>query len=133
MRETVPRNDQAPLAQLDRATASGAVGQWFESTGVRRIKEAESANAALAADHNRITIEEATALLEAARTGEKIAAERARDFARAVLELEKVGRLALAVLDGGLFMGSRVVDLASAYLAVSDTSEGDMEPGEEAS
>ncbi len=122
-----------PLAQLDRATASGAVGQWFESTGARRTKEAESANAALEADHNRITIEEATALLEAARTGEKIAAERARDFARAVLELDEIGRLALAVLDGGLFMGSRVVDLASAYLAVSDASEGDTEPGEVAS
>ncbi len=35
------------------ATASGAVGQWFESTGARRAKDAESANAALAADHNR--------------------------------------------------------------------------------
>ena len=50
-----------------------------------------------------------------------------------MLELDEIGRLALAVLDGGLFMGSRVVDLASAYLAVSDTSEGDTEPGEVAS
>jgi len=103
----------------------------------RRTKEAESANAALEADHNRITIEEASALLEAARAGEKIAAERARDFARAVLELDEIGRLALAVLDGGLFMGSRVVELAAAYLArvgeVSDTSQGDVEPGEVAS
>src|SRR6185369_10943954 len=38
VRETVPHNDQAPLAQLDRATASGAVGQWFESTGVRHLE-----------------------------------------------------------------------------------------------
>jgi hypothetical protein len=33
-----------------------------------------------------------------------------------VLELDDVGRLALAVLDGGLFAGSRVVELAAAYL-----------------
>ena len=57
---------------------------------MRRTKEAESANAALAADHNRITIEEATALLEAASAGEKIAAERERDFARAVLERDEM-------------------------------------------
>jgi hypothetical protein len=137
VRETVPSKENAPLAQLDRATASGAVGQWFESTGARRIKDAESANAALEADHNRITSEEASALLEAARAGEKIATERARDFARAVLELDEIGRLALAVLDGGLFVGSRVVELASAYLAVVEDADGtlqsDAEAGEAAS
>ena len=54
-----------------------------------------------------------------------------------MLELDETGRLALAVLDGGLFMGSRVVDLASAYLAgveeADGTLQGDAEAGEVAS
>ena len=49
------------------------------------------------------------------------------------LELDEIGRLALDVLDGGIFMGSRVVDLATAYLAVSHTSKADTMPGEAAS
>jgi len=113
---------------------SGAVGQWFESTGAHCSEDAENAIRAAEADHNRITFEEAKALLEAARAGEKISAERARDFARAVLELDELGRLALAVLDGGLFVGSRVVELADAYLAdaseADDATEGDAGPGE---
>jgi hypothetical protein len=47
---------------------------------------------------------EAEALIEAARSGATIDVERARAFARAVLELDEIGRLALAVLDGGLFV-----------------------------
>jgi hypothetical protein len=54
-----------------------------------------------------------------------------------VLELHEVGRLTLAVLDGGLFTGSRVVDLATAYLTgteeTDDAQQGDAEPGEVAS
>jgi len=104
---------------------------------VRCSKDAESAIGGAEADHKRITIEEATALLEAARAGEKIAAERARDFARAVLELDELGRLALAVLDGGLFMGSRVVDLAAAFLTdasgTDGAADGETESGEVAS
>jgi hypothetical protein len=38
-----------------------------------------------------------------------------------VVELDELGRAALAVLDGGLFVGTRVVELAEAYLEkVSD-------------
>jgi hypothetical protein len=33
-----------------------------------------------------------------------------------VLELDELGRAALAVLGGGLFVGTRVVELAEAYL-----------------
>lgn len=120
----------APLAQLDRATASGAVGHRFESCGARRSEDAENEIGAREADHNRITFEEAKALLEAARAGEKIPVGRARDFARAVLELDELGRLALAVLDGGLFVGSRVVELAEAFLEAESTLEADNEPEE---
>jgi hypothetical protein len=35
-REFTAKNTQAPLAQLDRATASGAVGQRFESSVARQ-------------------------------------------------------------------------------------------------
>jgi hypothetical protein len=99
-----------------------------------RSEDAENAIGGREADHNRITFEEAKALLEAARAGEKIPAERARDFARAVLQLDDLGRLALAVIDGGLFVGTRVVELAAAYLEgadeADDASHGDPEPGE---
>jgi hypothetical protein len=49
-----------------------------------------------------------------------------------VLELDELGRLALAVLDGGLFTGTRVVDLAAAYLdrAGADEAEPADEPKE---
>ena len=111
-----PPHSQAPVAQLDRATASGAVGQRFESFRARCSNSAGFEDGAVGADHKRITSEEAVALLEAAAAGDKISAERAREFARAVLELDELGRAALAVLDGGLFVGTRVVELAEAYL-----------------
>ena len=51
-----------------------------------------------------------------------------------MLELDELGRLALAVLDGGLFVGSRVVELAEAYLEAGDEAEAppeaEDEPGE---
>ncbi|HEU4582561.1 MAG TPA: hypothetical protein VFS67_30100 [Polyangiaceae bacterium] len=60
--------------------------------------------------------------------------ERARQFARAVLELDSIGRLALAVLDGGLFTGARLVELAEAVLhgqCAGDAHAGaGSEPGE---
>jgi hypothetical protein len=46
--------------------------------------------------------------------------ERAEAFARAVLELDPIARLALAVLDGGLFTGTRLVELAGAVLQGAD-------------
>jgi hypothetical protein len=55
-----------------------------------------------------------------------------------VLELDALGRLALAVLDGGLFVGTRVVELAAAYLeqaddGAADGAKDDDEGGEVAS
>ena len=64
MRRTGP---QAPVAQLDRATASGAVGQRFESSRARCSKDTGFEDERVGANRKRITIEEATALLEAAR------------------------------------------------------------------
>lgn len=47
------------------------------------------------------------------------------------MELEELGRAALAVLDGGLFMGMRVVELAAAYLEQareqSNVADGDSD------
>jgi hypothetical protein len=48
-----------------------------------------------------------------------------------VLELDEVGRLALAVLDGGLFTGSRVVELAEAFLEDADRAESAAEGNDE--
>ncbi|HWP08964.1 MAG TPA: hypothetical protein VNN72_24640 [Polyangiaceae bacterium] len=33
-----------------------------------------------------------------------------------MLQLDELGRMALAVLDGGLFVGTRLLELAAAYL-----------------
>ena len=48
----------------------------------------------------------------AAASGIPVESERMRAFARACLELTEVGRLALAVLDGGVFAPRRALELA---------------------
>jgi hypothetical protein len=55
---------------------------------------------------------EACASLVAAASGIPAEPERLRAFARACLEVSEVGRLALAVLDGGVFAPRRVLELA---------------------
>ena len=55
---------------------------------------------------------EARTLLMAAASGIPVESERMRAFARACLELTEVGRLALAVLDGGVFAPRRALELA---------------------
>lgn len=55
---------------------------------------------------------EARTLLLAAANGMPVEQERIRAFARACLELSEVGRLALAVLDGGVFAPRRALELA---------------------
>jgi len=54
------------------------------------------------------------ALLELAKGGKGVDAERAERFARAVAEATELRRMAMAVLDGGLFAGARLVELAEA-------------------
>ena len=56
---------------------------------------------------------EARTLLMAAASGIPVESERMRAFARACLELTEVGRLALAVLDGGVFAPRRALELAN--------------------
>ena len=55
---------------------------------------------------------EARSLLMAATSGIPVEPERMRTFARACLEVSDVGRLALAVLDGGVFAPRRALELA---------------------
>jgi hypothetical protein len=57
-------------------------------------------------------IAEARALLEAAERREPVAMARARAFARASVEMTEIGRAAMAVMDGGVFAGARLVELA---------------------
>ena len=61
---------------------------------------------------------EARSLLLAAASGIPVESERMRAFARACLDLTEVGRLALAVLDGGVFAPRRALELAK---TVADT------------
>jgi len=55
-------------------------------------------------------------LLRLASDGQGVDAERAQQFARAVVESTELGRYAMAVLNGGLFAGARLVALAETVL-----------------
>jgi len=55
---------------------------------------------------------EARALLAAAERREAVTMERARAFARGCVEMTEVGRAAMGVMDGGVFAGARLVELA---------------------
>ena len=55
-------------------------------------------------------------MLAAAESQRPVDVDRLRAFARAFLEADALGRLALAVLDGGLFAGRRALELAAALL-----------------
>jgi hypothetical protein len=61
---------------------------------------------------------EARGLLEAAQRRESVERARVVAFARACLELTEAGRLALAVLDGGVFAPRRALELATIFAAV---------------
>jgi hypothetical protein len=63
-------------------------------------------------------VAEARALLEAAQRREVVEADRARAFAKACAEASPMGRLVLGVLDGGPFLGRRLVELASLVLSI---------------
>lgn len=68
---------------------------------------------------------EAAAMLATARQGQPVSPERARDFARALLESDPVTACALSVLDGGLLMSLRAVELAGEVLAAATPADED--------
>jgi hypothetical protein len=61
---------------------------------------------------DRILASEAREILRAIRDGKPVSEERARRFARAWIEMQPLGALALGALDGGLFAGARLGELA---------------------
>jgi hypothetical protein len=84
-------------------------------TVARRLPEAEP---------DTLLANEAQALLDAAASQQQVETERLRAFARACLELSETGRLALAVLDGGLFASRRALELAAHVLRDAEQSAG---------
>jgi hypothetical protein len=66
---------------------------------------------------------EARALLDAARLKEDVDRARIVAFARACLEISEAGRLALAVLDGGVFAPRRALELAAMVAAARASGE----------
>ena len=74
-------------------------------------------------DPNRILFNEAVELLRVVREGKGVDAERAQQFARAVVESMELGRKAMAVLEGGLFAGAPLVELAETVLRESGRSD----------
>jgi hypothetical protein len=66
---------------------------------------------------------EARAVLQAAQRREPVERARVVAFARACLELTEMGRLALAVLDGGVFAPRRALELAAMVTAVPEAPD----------
>jgi len=97
-------------------------GSYPASTSIQvRVTEHAARPASCAARLSRaepdtLLANEAQALLDAAASQQQVETERLRAFARACLELSETGRLALAVLDGGLFASRRALELAAQVL-----------------
>ena len=70
-------------------------------------------------------VAEARALLEAAERREPVPMTRARVFARACLEMTEFGRAAIVVIDGDVFAGARLVELAERVCAGRRCRTGD--------
>lgn len=71
----------------------------------------------------------ATALLEAAASGEDLDTEHLRAFARAALESTEIGRLALGVLDGGQHAPRRALELAQLLASAAAAGAARREGG----
>ena len=83
------------------------------------------------AEPGTLLANEAQALLDAAASQQHVETERLRAFARACLELSETGRLALAILDGGLFASRRALELAVHVLRDAEqhaTADTDAHP-----
>jgi hypothetical protein len=78
----------------------------------------ETAASSLGESPAELLAAEARSLLEAAQRRESVERARVVAFARACLELTEAGRLALAVLDGGVFAPRRALDLAAMVAVV---------------
>jgi hypothetical protein len=97
-------------------------GSYPASTSIQlRITEQAAlprtvAGRLLGAEPDTLLANEAQALLDAAASQQQVETERLRAFARACLEMSETGRLALAVLDGGLFASRRALELAAHVL-----------------
>jgi hypothetical protein len=97
----------------------GAV--WRDFGAVPRNSDGETeGEIALDTDLDGALRREARALLECAAEGRPVSAERARAFARACIEATVSGRAAIGVLEGGVFAGARLVELASTIVATAD-------------
>jgi hypothetical protein len=83
----------------------------------------ESATNSLGQSTTELLAAEARGLLEAAQRRESVERARVVAFARACLELTEAGRLALAVLDGGVFAPRRALELAAMVAAAPATAE----------
>ncbi|HKO49968.1 MAG TPA: hypothetical protein VJV79_19690 [Polyangiaceae bacterium] len=67
-----------------------------------------------------VLVGEAQAILDVAASEQDVEGARLVAFARACLQLSETGRLALAVLDGGLFAPTRALELAARVLRESE-------------
>ncbi len=81
--------------------------------GAARPAEHHENRASLGVEPIELLAAEARALLEAARGHAAVERGRVLAFARACLEITEAGRLALAVLDGGVFAPRRALELAA--------------------
>ena len=86
-----------------------------------RIAEPRAAGAVVGVDLALVEVlrSEAQSLLASAAGREPAELKRLQGFARACLEMTDVGRLALAVLDGGLFAPRRALELAEHIMAAT--------------
>ena len=83
-------------------------------------------DSALGVSEAQLLAVEAAALLSAAAERIPVPLERLQAFARACLEASEAGRLALAVLEGGMLAPRRAVELARrAFQANAKESEGE--------
>ena len=89
----------------------------------------ETATNSLGESTTELLAAEARRLLEAAQGRESVERARVVAFARACLEVTEAGRLALAVLDGGVFAPRRALELA-AMVAAAPGVAGRKAPGE---
>ncbi|HTQ06561.1 MAG TPA: hypothetical protein VMI54_22030 [Polyangiaceae bacterium] len=89
-----------------------------QGNAVAGLVAVEAAGNALGESTTELLAAEARGLLEAAQRRESVDRARVVAFARACLELTEAGRLALAVLDRGVFAPRRALELAVMVAAV---------------